>query len=102
MKVKPVNIIDKHLRPISPTPALSINKYIGPAILEVIDPNQYGAIQKTSTLHALISSNEWNGFSCSCWTTERGVTRMDTPKYGETLEFMYISYQPILVVLPKV
>ena len=30
------------------------------------------------------------------------VTRMDTPKYGETLKFMYIKYQLILVVLPKV
>ena len=30
------------------------------------------------------------------------VARMDTPKYGETLEFMYIKYQSILVVLPKV
>ena len=28
------------------------------------------------------------------------VTGMDTPKYGETLKFMYIKYQPILVVLP--
>ena len=26
---------------------------------------------------------------------------MDTPKYDETLKFMYIKYQPILV-LPKV
>ena len=25
------------------------------------------------------------------------VTKMDTPKYGETLKFMYIMYQPILV-----
>ena len=23
---------------------------------------------------------------------------MDTPKYGETLKFMYIRYQPFLVV----
>ena len=30
------------------------------------------------------------------------MTRMDIPKYGETLKFMYINYQPILVVLPKV
>ena len=34
------------------------------------------------------------------------VTRMDThsfiAKYGETLKFMNIKYQPILVVLPKV
>ena len=27
---------------------------------------------------------------------------MDTPKYGETLKFMYIKYQTTLVVLPKV
>ena len=25
------------------------------------------------------------------------VTRMDTPNYGETLKFVYIKYQPILV-----
>ena len=31
--------------------------------------------------------------------TERVVTR---PKYGETRKFMYIKYQPILIVLPKV
>ena len=30
------------------------------------------------------------------------VTRMDTPKYGETLKFMYMKNQPILEVLPKV
>ena len=30
------------------------------------------------------------------------ATTIDTPKYGETLKFMYIKYQPILVVLPKV
>jgi len=30
------------------------------------------------------------------------VTRMDTPKYGEAPKFMYIKYQPALVVLPKV
>ena len=33
---------------------------------------------------------------------KRIVTRMDTPKYGETLKLMYINYQPILVFLPKV
>ena len=27
---------------------------------------------------------------------------MGTQKYGETLKFMYIKYQLILVVLPKV
>ena len=62
MKVKSVTNIDKQIRPISITPALSklaedfiVNKYISPAVLEVIDPNQYGAILKMSTLEALIS-----------------------------------------------
>ena len=62
MKVKPVTIIVKHIRPISLTPALSklaedfvVRKHIGPAVLEFIDSNQYGAIPKSSTLHALIS-----------------------------------------------
>ena len=32
---------------------------------------------------------------------ETVVARMDTPKYGETLKFIYIQYQPILVVLPN-
>ena len=32
----------------------------------------------------------------------RVVTRMDTPKYGETLKFTNIKYQPISVVLPNV
>ena len=45
MKVKPVTIITKHIKPISLTPALSklaeefvVHKCIGPAVLELIDP----------------------------------------------------------------
>ena len=34
-------------------------------------------------------------------TRDRIVTRMDTPKYGETLKIVYIKYQPILVSLTK-
>ena len=44
MKVKPVNTIAKHIRPISLTPALSklaegfvVSRYIGTAVLETID-----------------------------------------------------------------
>ena len=62
MKVKAVTTIAKHIRPISLTPALSklaedfvVSKYIGPAVLETIDSNQFGAIPNSSTLHALIS-----------------------------------------------
>ena len=62
MKVKPVTIVTKHIRPISLTLALSklaeefdVRKYIGPAVLALIDPNQFGAIPKSSTLRTLIS-----------------------------------------------
>ena len=46
-KQKPITIINKHLRPISLTPTVSkvaeefvVSKYIAPAVLEIIDPNQ--------------------------------------------------------------
>ena len=62
MKVKPVTIITKHIRPISLTPDLFklaeeivVSKYIGSAVLELIRPNQFSAVPKSSTLHALIS-----------------------------------------------
>ncbi|CAB4003563.1 Hypothetical predicted protein, partial [Paramuricea clavata] len=61
-KTKPVTIIAKHIRPISLTPTLSklaedfiVRNYVGPAILEIIDPNQFGAVPKSSTTQALIS-----------------------------------------------
>ena len=37
-----------------------MSKYIAPAVLERIDPDQYGAIPKSSTIHALISMiHQW-------------------------------------------
>ena len=63
-----MTIITKHIRPISLTPAQSklaeefvVSKYIGPTVLEVVDPNQFGTIPKSSTLHALISMVHTDG-----------------------------------------
>ena len=57
-KLKPVIDINKYLRPISLTSVISklaqdfvVALHFGPAVLEVIDPNQYGCIP--STIHAL-------------------------------------------------
>lgn len=37
-----------------------MSKYIGPAVLKIIDPNQFGAIPNSSTIQALISMiHEW-------------------------------------------
>ena len=58
-KKKPVNDLKKDIRPISLTSCLSkvaedciVADYVKPAVLKVLDPNQYGA--KSSTTQALI------------------------------------------------
>ena len=60
-KVKPVEELKKQLRPVSLTPCLSnvaeqcvILDYVKPAVLDVLDPSQYGAVPNSSTTQALI------------------------------------------------
>jgi len=56
-KQRPVQDINKHLRPISLTPILSkiAEEYVVAAVLSKIDPQQFGTVPKSSTTHALIS-----------------------------------------------
>ena len=61
-KQVPVYDVNKHLRPISLTPELSkvaeefvIEQYVKPAVLEKVDPGQFGTIPGSSTTEALIS-----------------------------------------------
>ena len=61
-KKKRVNISEKDLRPISLTPCVSkvaeefiVDDYVKPAVLEMIDKTQYGAIPYSSTTMALIN-----------------------------------------------
>ena len=61
-KQNPVTNVKKHLRLISLTPIISklaedfvFSLHVGPAVLDVIDPNQFGGIPKFSTLYTLIS-----------------------------------------------
>ena len=61
-KQRPVQDINKHLRPISLTPILSkiaqeyvVDTYVKPAVLSKIDPQQFGTVPKSSTSRALIS-----------------------------------------------
>ena len=60
-KVKPVEDLKKQLRPISLTPCLLkvaeecvVVDYVKSAVLNVLDPSQYGAVPKSSTTQALI------------------------------------------------
>ena len=61
-KKKPVVDIKKELRPISLTPCISkvaeefvVDGFVKPAVMSVLDHNQYGAIPNSSTTMALIS-----------------------------------------------
>ena len=61
-KQKPVDDLSKHLRPILLTPVIStiaddfvVSAHVGRAVLQIIDPDQYGSILRSSTLYALIS-----------------------------------------------
>ena len=66
-KQRPVQDINKHLRPISLTPILSkiaeeyvVDTYVKPAVLSKIDPQQFGTLPKSSTTHASISmTHSW-------------------------------------------
>ena len=60
-KTTPVQIVNKHLRPISLTPILSklaeefvINEHLKPEVLEVLDSNQFGVIPGSTTSQVLI------------------------------------------------
>ena len=59
---RPIQDINKHLRPISLTPILSkiaedyiVHEFVIPAVLRKIDKRQYGTIPKSCTTHALVS-----------------------------------------------
>ena len=58
-KQKPLRDINKYLRPISLTPIVSkladkvvVEQFIKPAILKVVDPNQYGTVRAKIVYHA--------------------------------------------------
>ena len=66
-KKQPVENLKKDLRPISLTPCLSkvaedivVRDFVKPAVMKVLDPNQYGAVPKSSTTIALLSMiHDW-------------------------------------------
>ena len=108
MKVKSVTVINKHIRPISLTPALSklaedfvVNKYIGPAVLEVIDPKQYGTIPKTSTLHPLISMvHTWVQATDGSGSAVRGVL-LDYRKAFDLVDHSILAAKILELRIPR-
>ena len=79
--MKPVEDLKKQLRPISLTPCLSkvadecvIVDYIKPAVVDVLDPSQYGAVPKSSTTKVLIHMlHNWSKETDGNGTTVRAI-----------------------------
>ena len=80
-KQKPVEDLSKHLRPISLTPAISklaedfaVATHVGPAVLKIIDHDQFSGIPKSSSLFALISMfHHWSQATDGTGATVRVV-----------------------------
>ena len=79
-KESPVRDINKHLRPISLTPAISkiaedfvLKDFVAPAVLKIINPAQFGVIPRSSATQTLISMiHKWS---------EATDCRIDSPFY---------------------
>ena len=76
-KKKPVVNIQKEFRPISLTPCISkvaeefvVDGFVKPAVMKILNDNQYGAIPNSSTIMLLISML----YSCSLGTHGNGAT----------------------------
>ena len=93
-KKKPVDTLEKDLRPISLTPCVSkvaeefiVEDYVKPAILNVIDRSQYGAIPNSSTTMALISM-----LHHSCVNTDGNGTTIRTILFDYRKAFDFIDH----------
>ena len=62
-----------------------VGLYVGPAVIEVIDPNQYGGIPKSSTLHALTSTvHNWS----KATDDNRAAARVVLFNYWKAFDFV--------------
>ena len=97
-KTKPIRNLKKELRPISLTSAVSkvaeellVEDYVKPAVLKAIDVNQYDAIQKSSTVIALINMlHSW------CSATDRNGSTIRTILYDYRKAFDLIDHSILI------
>ena len=99
-KTTPIQIVSKHLRPISLTPILSklaeefvINEHLKPAVLEVLDPNQFGVIPGLTTSQALIKKmHKWTE------ATDRNGASVRVVLFDYQKDFDFVVHN---ILLPK-
>ena len=106
-KQKPVKEVNKGLRPISLTPILSkvaeefvVLKHLQPAILKKIGDNQFGAIPKSSTMHALISMvHSWAKHTDRNGSTVR-VVLFDNRKAFDLIDHVLLVWKLLALDMP--
>ena len=107
-KVKIVQDLKKELRPISLTPNISkvaehfvVNDYVKPAVLKKIDPNQYGAIPKSSTIFALLSMvHNWTSGLDGTGSTTR-IILFDYQKAFDLIDHRILFNKLLQLDLPR-
>ena len=107
-KTKPVKDLKKDLRPISLTACLSkaaedcvVVDFVKPAVLRVLDPNQYGAVPNSSTTQALIHMvHHWAKETDGNGTTVRTVL-FDSRKAFDLIDHSILVHELSLLDLPN-
>ena len=111
-KQMPVYDVNMHLRPISLTPALSkvaeefmVEQHVKPAVLEKMDPGQFGTIPGSSTTEALISmTHAWYSATDGNGATVRAVLfdfkkAFDLIDHGILVQKLRFFNIPVAVIL---
>ena len=99
-KKMPVQNFKKDLRPISLTPCLSkvaedfvVTDHLKPAVMKVLDSNQYGAVPKSSTTIALLSMiHEWITETDGSGSTVRAIL-FDYRKAFDLIDHTILIYK---------
>ena len=107
-KQRPVQDINKHLRPISLTPILSkiaeeyvVDTYVKPAVLSKIGPQQFGTVRKSSTTHALISMIHcWAKSTDGNGSTTR-VVLFNFQKTFDLIDHHFLARKPSSYDIPR-
>ena len=106
-KQKPIKDVNKHLRPILLTSILSkvaeefvVADYLRPSILKKIGDNQFGAIPKSSTTHALISMvHSWAKHTDGTGSTVR-VVLFDYRKAFDLIDHALLAGKLLALDIP--
>ena len=90
-KHKPVNDVNKDLRPISLTPVLSkvaeeyvVGCFVKPAVLKKVDPQQFGTLPGLNTTYMLLSPSRRREAPCEGTNSPRLFTPGETKALAES------------------